>query len=124
MTPARNFLLAIPLGFLAALGLYMGAVFAQLGAPTALSYWCHEITLKKRAAAAEADSPKLVLLGGSATLFGVNAAELERTLGVPTINGATHAALGMAYILESGKRLLRTRRHGAAGAGVRGARIW
>lgn len=89
------------------LGLYMAAVYLQLGAPTAMSHWCSEVNRKKLDAAAQAPSPKLVLLGGSATLFGVKASLLESELHVPTVNAATHAALGMAYLLEYGKRCLR-----------------
>ena len=104
---SRSFFVAMPLGFLAALGLCMGLVYAQLGAPTALSHWCAQITRQKLEAAARTPSPKLVLLGGSATLFGLKASLLEKELGVPTVNAATHAGLGLAYLLEKGKQLLR-----------------
>lgn len=97
----------MPLGFLAALGLYMRVVDAQLGAPTAMSDWCSQIIRKKLNIANHTSSPKIVLLGGSATLFGIKAAVLERELGVPVVNLGTHAGLGMAYIQEVGKKALR-----------------
>ncbi len=107
MHVTRGFLISAPLGFLAAAGVYLGAVYAQLGSPTHLSHWCGEIMEKKLVAAERVTGPKLVVLGGSSTFFGIKAAELQRELDVPTINGGTHAALGMAYLLESGKRLLK-----------------
>ncbi|MEI6673588.1 MAG: hypothetical protein WCO57_00265 [Verrucomicrobiota bacterium] len=103
----RRFFIALPLGFLVMLGLYMFAVRLQLGSPTAMSHWCSEINRKKLDAATQISSPKIVLLGGSATLFGIKASLLEQELGVPTLNAATHAALGMAYLLENGKHALR-----------------
>ena len=85
----------------------MVAFSLQLGAPTATSDWGFQINRKKLEAAALARSPKLILLGGSATLFGIKASILEEELGVPAVNAGSHAALGMAYILENGKRFLR-----------------
>lgn len=107
MICSRSFFIMMPLGFLAALGLYMSVVDSQLGAPTALSDWCVRLIHQKQEAANRMPSPKLVLVGGSATLFGLKAALLEKDLGVPAINAATHAGLGMPYILECGKRMLR-----------------
>jgi hypothetical protein len=97
----------MPLGFLAALGLYMSVIYSQLGVPTALSDWSVRLVCQKQEAADRLPSPKLVLVGGSATLFGLKAALLEKELGVPAINAATHAGLGMPYILECGKQMLR-----------------
>lgn len=107
MICSRSFFIMMPLGFLVAFGVYMRVVYVQLGAPTALSDWCVSITRQKAEIAAQTPSPKLVVLGGSASFFGLKASVLEKELGVPTVNAATHAGLGMAYILERGKKLLR-----------------
>ena len=107
MICSRSFFIMMPLGFLVAFGVYMRVVYVQLGAPTALSDWCVSITRQKAEIAARTPSPKLVVLGGSASFFGLKASVLEKELGVPTVNAATHAGLGMAYILERGKKLLR-----------------
>lgn len=98
----------IPVGFLLALGLYMIAVYAQLGIPTAQSQWCAEITERKLDASARIQPPKLVLLGGSASLFGIKASQMEHEIGVPTVNASTHAGMGMPYLMELGKRFLRS----------------
>jgi hypothetical protein len=85
----------------------MSAVRIQLGVPTASSAWVHEIIERKQRAAQSITAPKLVLLGGSSTLFGIKASVLESELGVPVINCGLHAGLGMACILREGKKMLR-----------------
>lgn len=103
----KKFLCAIPFGLVAGLLIFMVAVRIQLGVPTASSAWVHEIIDRKQRAAESITEPKLVLLGGSATLFGIKASVLESELGVPVINGGLHAGLGMACILREGKKMLR-----------------
>lgn len=103
----KKFLFAIPFGFAAGILIFMVAVRIQLGVPTASSAWVHEIIKRKQRASESITEPKLVLLGGSATLFGIKASVLESELGVPVINGGLHAGLGMACILGEGKKMLR-----------------
>jgi hypothetical protein len=103
----KKFLCAIPFGLAAGLLIFMSAVRFQLGVPTTSSAWIKEIIDRKEKAACEINHPKLVLLGGSSTLFGIKASVLELELGVPVINGGLHAGLGMACILREGKKMLR-----------------
>ena len=103
----KKFLCAIPFGLVAGLLIFMSAVRIQLGVPTASSAWVHEIIERKQRAAQSITEPKLVLLGGSSTLFGIKASVLESELGVPVINCGLHAGLGMACILREGKKMLR-----------------
>lgn len=49
---------------------------------------------------------RIVIVGGSDALFGIDAAQIERALGVPTINYGTHAGLGASYILDRARRAL------------------
>lgn len=104
----KKFLCAIPFGFSAGLLIFMSVVRFQLGVPTTSSTWNKQIIDHKEKAACVIDRPKLVLLGGSSTLFGIKASVLESELGVPVINGGLHAGLGMACILRVGKKMLRT----------------
>jgi hypothetical protein len=46
-----------------------------------------------------------LLVGGSATLFGMSAREMEKETGQRTINLASHAALGTAYMLYEARRV-------------------
>lgn len=50
--------------------------------------------------------PKLVFLSGSNGHYGVNAEQIEKATGIPTLNYASHAGLG-TYIFYDAKRILR-----------------
>lgn len=49
----------------------------------------------------------LALIGGSSSLYSVRAAQIERTLGIPTFNWGTHAGLGLNYLLFNARRVLK-----------------
>lgn len=102
----QKFLCAIPIGLVIGLLVFMSAVRFQLGVPTSSSAWIKELTSRKQNAAAAISQPKIVLLGGSATLFGLNASMIESELGLPVINGGLHAGIGMASILREGKKMI------------------
>jgi hypothetical protein len=56
---------------------------------------------------AAGDHARLVIIGGSGALFGVDGELIEKKLGWPTINFATHGGLGAEYLLDRPKRILR-----------------
>src|SRR3954468_14988570 len=93
-----------PAGLVAGFCLVCLAAFAafdlSLGVPTQTSRWAYEVMQKKRSLAGRAKSPKLLLVGGSSSLFGVSAKELEKETGWPTINLGCHAALGVGFMLD------------------------
>jgi hypothetical protein len=100
MRTSRNFLYLVPAGFILAIGVYFGLVFWQMGVPTRESYWCFDLHRRKLATAAAIPGPKLLVVGGSGTLFGIKARQIQEQCGIPTVNLGTHAALGPAYILH------------------------
>ncbi len=51
--------------------------------------------------------PRVVLVGGSSMAFGVNSRAIERSLGLPVVNVALHAGLGLDMILGHAERGLR-----------------
>src|ERR1035437_2430394 len=87
-------------GFLLMFGLVAGAFWLNLGVPSPGSRWAFEVNQQKRRVADQTASPRLLLVGGSATLFGLSAKEIEAQTGWHTINLGTHAALGTTYILH------------------------
>src|SRR5438132_6167383 len=91
-------------GFLLVFGATVAAFYLNLGVPSRLSSWAFQLTQKKRALAAQASSPKLLIVGGSATLFGISAKEIECETGYRSINLANHAALGPTYMLREAQR--------------------
>ncbi len=99
MNRPGRFAAGLALGFGVVLAAY-GTVFCRdLGKPTESSRWCYEISQRKRQAAIAIPSPKLLLVGGSGTLFGISAREIRDLTGCPTVNLGTHAALGIGYML-------------------------
>jgi hypothetical protein len=99
-----RFFVAMAAALLGALGLNWALIYAQLGVPTRSTGWSYEINQKKLRRAASIQKPKLLLVGGSATLFGVQAELIEKTLSYPTVNMGTHAGLGIAYMLHLAKQ--------------------
>jgi len=63
------------------------------------SLWIHNVIAKKENSAKSIHQPKIILLGGSATLFGLRAKDIQETLSIPTINMGLHAGLGLKYML-------------------------
>jgi hypothetical protein len=43
---------------------------------------------------------RIVIVGGSGALFGIDAELIEKKLHIPTVNFATHAGLGLRYLLD------------------------
>jgi hypothetical protein len=52
------------------------------------------------------ERPKIVFGGGSGTLYGVRAKDVQRAFGVPAVNMALHAGLEIDYIFYRLKRVL------------------
>ena len=92
-------------GFLGAFGLYLASFYFQLGVPTETSRWCSELWTKKKEIAARMKGPRLLLVGGSSVLFSINARQIERQIGISTVNLGTHAALGTEYLLEQTRQI-------------------
>jgi len=68
-----------------------------------LLYRQKEIALERRSS----QPHRLIIVGGSGALFGIDAELIEKKLHIPTVNFATHAGLGLRYLLDRAKRELR-----------------
>ena len=95
-----KFLAGLVVGFLLVLTLMGAAFWLNLGVPSEASRWAFELNRRKKLIVDQTPAPRLLLVGGSATLFGMNAREIEAQTGYHTINLGTHAALGTACILH------------------------
>ena len=88
------------------IGLLTGSILLTLG----LLYWLTNqysstgyfaaIIDKHHRADALKDCPRLLLVGGSGTAFGVDSQLLEDSLHLPVVNLAIHADLGLPFILR------------------------
>lgn len=87
------------------LAFFLLVVF-QINAPTQSSYWIHEIYQVKTAIARSIQQPKLVLVGGSETLFSTSCEMIYEALGIPCVNGGTHAGLDPDYLFYAARSFL------------------
>ncbi len=102
----RNLFL-IMAGALAAL-LAWGAMFAfLLYYPLGGRLTLDSIYDIKEQGLARTPPPRIVLIGGSGTLFGFDSDAITRATGMETFNYGTNAGLGLDYLLYRAKRVLR-----------------
>lgn len=105
MKLSRKFFVALVTGFLLILAVRITVFYLNLGVPSDSSRWASELYQKKKLLARETKPPKLLLVGGSATLFGLSAREIQNKSGYRTINIGNHAALGTACLLHQAQEM-------------------
>jgi hypothetical protein len=81
------------------------AVVIFVQAPVASEYWLRELMIVKRMLARSEPSPRLLFLGGSSTLFGIDAGQIQTETGMPTLNMGLHAGLRVEEILNFGRQI-------------------
>lgn len=91
----------------AAAFLWLAAVAIQLGNPTQQTEWLDGIYKIKEAAALRLNEPKILIISGSNSLFGLDSSLLSARWAHPVVNGGVHAGLGASYILHRSKQSLR-----------------
>lgn len=103
-----KYLLFIILGAILAAACYLGLLGWSAGTPanaTAASVkgWYD----KKDEIAQNLPSPRILIGGGSANLYGIVATRIEAATGIPTVNFGTHAALSLDYHLYRLRKIAR-----------------
>ncbi len=86
--------------------IYMALIFRYYRLPVS-GLWINNCMKIKEDRIRKIQGNKIVFAGGSATLFGVRTLDIQKELGIPTVNMAVHAGLDIDYILERLKRSLR-----------------
>lgn len=109
MTAARSYLVAFGATCLLLTAVWVIAFGYQIGAPVAAEYWIPEMKIVKLRTAARIPGEKLVILGGSNALFGLDSALIERQTGRATMNLSLHAALPLEYMFADARSILRPR---------------
>jgi hypothetical protein len=74
---------------------------------TTAGYWVREMIIVKRALADSSSSPRIIVLGGSSALFGIDARQVTAETGVFTMNMGLHAAMRMDRLLAVGEETAR-----------------
>lgn len=80
---------------------YYAAVLIFIDAPIPTEYWVGEmITIKQELVKKYAGKTKIIIAGGSSTLFGIDAEYASKQLDMPVINFGLHAGLRLEKILQ------------------------
>lgn len=103
----RKYMLVILCTTLLVIGVYPILFFFNLGYQAEGDRHLNEWWEIKEEYAAEAKSPKILLISGSNTLFGIDAALMEKELQMPVVNFGTHAGLNR-YVLSRSQKSLKT----------------
>ena len=77
--------------------------YGQLGNRHPNNAWVESAIAVKLGIARQAGSPKVVLLAGSGTMFGVDSHRLEQKYHVPTVNMGVNAGISLPAILQTAK---------------------
>ena len=105
----RSRWLAASLAQIAALvaPLLLGFDFPRFVPAAPATPWVNKIDEGVRNRAERLDGRRVIFVGGSNVLFGVNARSLEKLIGVPVVPYGTHAGLGMDLISARASEIVR-----------------
>lgn len=84
------------------------AIILSLPAPIYAEYWVRELIVVKQKLASEIAAPKTIFLGGSSTMFSIDAKQVEQQTGRPAINMGLHASMGLDDLLSVGASVVRS----------------
>jgi hypothetical protein len=102
-----NYLITIFSTLIITSALWVGLTYKQIGYKTKSSQWIYEVYELKDSLVHEIKRVKVVIASGSNSLFGINSEALEKAWKKPVINQSVHAGLGIQYILNRTKRILK-----------------
>jgi hypothetical protein len=108
MRGTARYLIGLVCGFLVIAAIWFGLFVASFGyyggfGDRCLAAWYQ---IKTAAAVARMHHPKIILAAGSNVRYGIDAAMIERELGVPCVNYGTHASLPLDYLLHRWRSVL------------------
>lgn len=107
--PPARYLVSFAVTLIVIAVLYTGLFVYQLGAPVEAEYWVYDVKIAKLFLGGRAEGERVVILGGSSALFGIDSGLIERETGMRTVNLAVHAGLSLPYLFEDAKPILRPR---------------
>jgi hypothetical protein len=83
------------------------SVILAVPAPIAGEYWVRELIIIKRHIAETLPGPRILFVGGSSTLFGIDAKAVGDDLGLPAINMGLHAGMFLERLLAVAEEVAR-----------------
>lgn len=100
-----KYLKSILIGFAIASLIFGCLVFYQIGAPIQTARWIYELNIIKTNYAKSIETPKILLVSGSNTLYGLSCDTIWQETKVPCVNTALTQELGLDYILTHARNL-------------------
>ena len=102
-----RFIIGIFSSFLVLSLLWIAAVWLQSGRYTVSSQWVADVyEVKKEASNKAGDGGRIVIVGGSSALFGIDSKALGEHFGVKSINGGVNAGLMLPYVLLKSREIV------------------
>jgi hypothetical protein len=96
----KRFILSIFLFLVAMPCFYIGLFFYQFGAPIPAEYWVREIIIAKEDLARRSAHPKVLIVSGSNSLFGIDTPLLKKKTGMNIVNLGLHAGLALDQLSQ------------------------
>ncbi len=87
--------------------LWLSLIYLQVNRPTRSSQWIQDAYEHKIDIAKKIDKPRIVIVAGSASLFGIDSKAFEKAFNRPTVNFGVNAGLLLPYVLLKSKSILR-----------------
>lgn len=103
----RGLLSGAMLGSLLIVAVWIALVLGQLGRPHPNNVWVEQSYAHKSAIAAELDGPRVLVIGGSSTLFGLDTPLLAELLHRPAVNLGVNAGIGAPHVIANTRDLVR-----------------
>jgi hypothetical protein len=100
-----KYLKNILIGFAIASLIFAGIVLYQMGAQTQTARWIYELDKSKISYSQSIKTPKILLVSGSNTLYGLSCATISQETKLPCVNTALTQELGLDYILSHARHL-------------------
>lgn len=107
MMATFRFLLTVAISLVVALVLVALLPVLGIARSSAEIAWVASLYADKTRIAETVNGPRILVVGGSGTLFSFDAEVATKRLGRPVVNYGTHAGLGLGYILDRAGRILR-----------------
>ncbi|GEM_PF-1594257 len=78
---------------------YVCAYYMQIGKPVIAEWWLKNTLEKKELISESTTGPRIVIISGSNSLFGISGDVMERKTGMKVVNLALHANLDIDYLV-------------------------
>ncbi|SHN26439.1 hypothetical protein SAMN05216593_11957 [Pseudomonas asturiensis] len=102
-----RFVWGLVLGLVLVVGAWLALLAGQIGREVPSTQWVEQAYAHKLAVADAIRQPKLVVVAGSASMFGVDSGALEQAFGRPVVNLGVNAGILPPYIQQYARQAIK-----------------